>query len=68
MDGKRRHNRRAMTRSSVAPGGIRYSAVRYRVVMTRCASDVTGESSLLHHVACRENATTSAFTSSVAGS
>ena len=46
----------------------RYSAVRYRDVMTRCASDVTGEPSLLHHVACRENAAASACTSPVAGS
>ena len=49
-------------------GTGRYSAVRYRDVMTRCASDVTGEPSLLHHVACRENAATSACTSPVAGS
>ncbi len=50
------------------PAAARYSAVRYRDVITRCASDVTGEPSLLHHVACRENAATSACTSSVDGS
>ena len=48
------------TRSSYWLLRICHTADRYRFVMIRWSVDVTGPAALLHHVAWRENAATSA--------
>jgi len=53
---------------TVEAGGKRVSNGGENNIVVWAINPATGEPSLLHHVACRENATTSAFTSSVAGS
>jgi hypothetical protein len=54
--------------SSRAAGTGSYRARRYRRLITRWASEVMGPASRLHHVPCLENAVTSAYTASLAGS
>jgi pimeloyl-ACP methyl ester carboxylesterase len=63
-----RHSTRWRRPSWTACGGTYYSARRYRRLIMRWASEVTGPANRLHHVPCRENALTSAWTAPPTGS